>query len=131
MFRTASRSCLLKNTFPFIGCTQGMWKFLGQGWNPCHSSDNTRSLTVRPSGNSKNTFSFFLFFLQPHLQLMEVPRIGTKSELQLPAHTTATATLDLSCTCYLHHCLQQHQILNPLSEARERNYIFSETIVGS
>lgn len=29
----------------FFGCTCGMWKFLGQGSNPCHSSDNTGSLT--------------------------------------------------------------------------------------
>ena len=35
----------------FFGCTCGMWKFLDQGSNPCHSSDlgccsdNTRSLT--------------------------------------------------------------------------------------
>uniref|UniRef100_A0A4X1VAI2 Uncharacterized protein n=1 Tax=Sus scrofa TaxID=9823 RepID=A0A4X1VAI2_PIG len=34
-----------------FGCTHSMWKFPGQGWNPCHSSvpgrcsDNTRSLT--------------------------------------------------------------------------------------
>ena len=29
-----------------------MWKFQGQGSNPCHSSHNTRSLTPRPPGNS-------------------------------------------------------------------------------
>ena len=34
----------------------------------------------------------FLFSLWPHLQHMEVPRPGIKSELQLPAYTTATAT---------------------------------------
>ena len=26
-------------------CTHGMWKFLGQGLNPCHRSDNAGSLT--------------------------------------------------------------------------------------
>ena len=28
-----------------FGCPHDMQKFLGQGSNPCHSSDNTRSLT--------------------------------------------------------------------------------------
>ena len=37
-------------------------------------------------------FSFFLVFLGPHPQHMEVPRLGVESELQLLARTTATAT---------------------------------------
>ena len=32
---------------------------------------------------------FWFFFLGPHPQLMEVPRLGVKSELQLLAYTTA------------------------------------------
>ena len=32
----------------------------------------------------------FFFFLGPHLLPKEVPRLGVKSELQLPAHATAT-----------------------------------------
>ena len=51
---------------------------------------------------------------------MEVPRLEVKSELELPAYTTATAMQDPSHVCSLHHSSQQHQILNPLSEARER-----------
>ena len=39
-------------------------------------------------------FFVFLLFLGPLLRLMEVPRLGVRSELQLPAYTTATATLD-------------------------------------
>ena len=50
---------------------------------------------------------------------MEIPRIGVELELQLPAYATATATSDLSHICNLHHSSQQHQILNPLSEARD------------
>ena len=34
----------------------------------------------------------YFFFLGPHLQHMEVSRLGVESELQLPAYTTATAT---------------------------------------
>ena len=57
-------------------------------------------------------FDFFLSFLWPPLQHMEVPRLGVESELQLPVYTTATAMWDPSCACDLHHSLQQHQILN-------------------
>ena len=42
---------------------------------------------------------FFIFFLGPHLQDMEVPGLGVESELQLLAYTTATATRDLSHMC--------------------------------
>ena len=56
---------------------------------------------------------------------MEVPRLGVELELRLPAHTTATATPDpdLSHVYELHHSSWQHQILNPLSEARDRTRI--------
>ena len=39
---------------------------------------------------------------------MEVPRLGVESELQLPAYTTATATLDPSHICDLHHTLDPY-----------------------
>ena len=65
-------------------------------------------------------FFFFLFvFLGPHLWHIEVPRLGVKSELELLAYTTATATPDPSCIFDLHHNSWQCQILNPLSEARD------------
>ena len=41
------------------------------------------------------------FFLGPHLRDIEVPRLGVKLELELPAYTTATATRDLSGVCDL------------------------------
>ena len=55
---------------------------------------------------------------------MEVPRLGVKFELQLPAYTTASAMPDLSHICELHHSSWQHWILNPLSEARDRTQNF-------
>ena len=64
-------------------------------------------------------FSLFVF-LGPHPRHMEVPRLGVKSELQQLAYTTATATRDPSHVCNLHHRSRQRQILNPLSEARDR-----------
>ena len=50
---------------------------------------------------------------------MEVPRLGAKLDLQLPAYATGMATPDLSHFCDLCHSLQKHQILNLLREARD------------
>ena len=58
---------------------------------------------------------------------MEVPRLGVKSELQLPTYTTATATQDLSHVWNLHHGSQQHQILNLVSEAGGQTRILMDT----
>ena len=44
---------------------------------------------------------------------MEVPRLGVKSELQLPAYTKATAMWDLSHVWDPHHSSGQCWILNP------------------
>ena len=44
-----------------------------------------------------------IFFLGPHPWHMALPRLGVKSELQLLAYTTATATPDLSHVCNLPH----------------------------
>ena len=75
------------------------------------------------------SLSFFLFFVfsGPHLWHMEVPRLGVKLELQLLALTTAAATLDLSRVCDLHHSPWQCQILNPLSEVRDRTCVLMDT----
>ena len=51
---------------------------------------------------------------------MEAPRLEVESELQLLAYTAAMAMPDPSCICNLHHSFPQHQILNPLSEARDQ-----------
>ena len=75
---------------------------------------------VVPPGELKSTLLLFVFifsfnlilgewcvFLGPHPWHMEVPRRGVRSELQLPAYTTATATPDSSLVCDLHHSSQQ------------------------
>ena len=78
---------------------------------------------------SKCLLSFFFFFLFFFLfgpfraipEHMEVPRPGVESELQLQACAIATATQDPSqaydCSSW------QLQILNPLSEARDRTCV--------
>ena len=42
-------------------------------------------------------FPMFIMFFMPHLQHVELPRPGVRSELQLPACTAATARQDLGC----------------------------------
>ena len=58
---------------------------------------------------------------------MGVPRLGVQSELQLWAYTTVTATQDLSHVCDLHCSSQQHQILNPMNEARDQTRTLMHT----
>ena len=69
----------------------------------------------------------YFCFLGPHLQHMEVPRLGVELELQLLAYTTATATLDLRCVCDLHCTSWQCRILNPLSETRDLTHILKSS----
>ena len=57
---------------------------------------------------------------------MEVPKVELESELQLPAYVTAIETQDPSLLCDL-CCTLQHQILNPLSEARDQIRILVDT----
>ena len=66
-----------------------------------------------------NVIFFFFFFLGPHLPHMEFPRPGVKSELQLLAFATATATQYLNRVCKLYHSSGQLQILKPLGEAKD------------
>ena len=62
-------------------------------------------------------FSIIFIFLGLLLGHVEVPKLVVKSKLKLLAYAiaTATTTQDPSHICDLHHSLQQHQILNPLS----------------
>ena len=67
------------------------------------------------------------FFFRATLWHVEIPRLEVKLELQLPACAAATVTQDPSHICDLHHSSQQHQILNPLSEARDGTLILMDT----
>ena len=66
----------------------------------------------------QTTTFFFFFGLCP--QHMEGPRLGVESELHLPDYATAPEMEDRSHVFDLHHTSWQHQILSPLSEARDR-----------
>ena len=58
-----------------------------------------------------HVYKHFFFFLWLHLWLMEIPRLGG----QIGAAAIAYATVP------------QHQILNPLSEARNQTCILMDT----
>ena len=75
----------------------------------------------------KDHYLLIYCFLGPRVQRMEVPRLGVGLELQLTAYTTATAILNPSCVCNLHHSSQQHWIPYPLSEARDGTPILMHT----
>ena len=56
----------IKKKFFFFGSTCSMRKFLGQGLILSHSSDNAKSLTIRPPGNSKEDWFSMFFFTYTH-----------------------------------------------------------------
>ena len=52
-------------------------------------------------------YYYYFCFLGPRLRYMEVPRLGTESELQPLANAKATAISDLARIFDLHHSSQQ------------------------
>ena len=85
----------------------------------CKKKKSKQTYQIRiPGGSTKRSAGFcfvlFLFFvfLGLHPWHMEVPSLGVKSELQLPAYATATATPDPSCVCDSHHSSQHQGIFN-------------------
>ena len=81
-----------------------------------------------PKTQLKKHNSLHIFFggRGQHPKHIEVPRQGVKSELQLPANTTAAATPDPSHVCNLHHSSRQCRITNLLTEARDRTCILMD-----
>ena len=62
---------------------------------------------------------------------MEVPWAKGQIGAVAIAYATATAILDLSCICNVHHSLGQCWIPNLLSEARDQIRNLTDTTVGS
>ena len=83
------------------------------------------------SGKGRRGMETLGFFscrvLGPHPEHMEIPRLGGKSELQLPGYATATATQDPSHVCDLYHSSWQRQIHNPLSRVRDQTGVPMDT----
>ena len=86
-------------------------------WELCHSVLKV----VKNNLNKKRCF----FLFRAALAAYRSSWAGDKSKLHLPA--CATATLDPSYICNLHHSLQQHWILNPLRKARDWTFVLVDT----
>ena len=106
--------------FPILCSAPGMNFMPGTSRDTNPLTDQTKAIQAQPSAASVPDCYLFIVFSGLHLQHMEVPRLGVRLELLLPAYTTATTTPDLSHVGDLQHSSRQHQILNPLSEARDQ-----------
>ena len=93
-------------------------------YNSCKSTNIWKVIYFR-----RPMFFIFthVFSLGPDLWHMEVPRLGVKLELRMLVYTTAIATQDPSHNDGLQCSLGWHQILNPLSEARDWSHILMHT----
>ena len=83
-----------------------------------------------PRSGSDAVYFFFFFFFGPDLWHMEVLRLGVKSELPLPAYTTAAATPDPSRIYNPHQSSWQCWVPHPLSEARDQTHMLMDTSRG-
>ena len=75
-----------------------------------------------------NGICLFVCFLGLHSWCTEVPRPGLESELQLLAYGTATAMQEPRHIWDLYHSSWQHQLPDPLREARDGTCILVYTI---
>ena len=86
------------------------------------------AMRLRPNVCFKYNYTYiYLFILWAYLQHREVPRLGFESELPgASLHHSHSNARSEPCL-YLHHSSWQHQILNPLSTARDKTCIFMGT----
>ena len=73
-------------------------------------------------------FFFFFCFLGLHLQHMEVLGLGGKIGAAAAGPLHNYSRPDLSQICDLPHSLQQRRIFSPLSKARGRTHILTDTM---
>ena len=98
-------------------------KGTGQHCSSDTPDNNTQtSIEVKlfcPERKGISYFYLFFSFLRPQLQHMGDPRLEVKSELQLPAYTTATGSEPPKPTSSWISC----QVLNPLSGKRNSRIV--------
>lgn len=72
---------------------------------------------------------FFFGFWGPHLQHMEVPRLGVRTGATAagPPHNHSNARSEMRCVWDLHHSSLQWQIINPLNETRDGTRVLRDT----
>ena len=90
------------------------------------------SLLILSSIHNFRDYHWKIFFSYNFLFLFMATLVAYRSfwarvqlEPQLQAYATGTETSDLSYICNLNHSLQQWQIFNPLSEARDQIHILT------
>ena len=100
----SGRLCYIKSTSRTNGKRRGdYYRALQRNIIPFSNPVTLQSqVIVKCSPQKSSFFNFFLlnsiiylfiaFFIGPHIWYMEVPRLGVKLELQLPAYTTAIVT---------------------------------------
>ena len=104
-----------------------------QGLNEIIIYVKSLAQTLAYGWKSINRSCFYIYIYinnsGPHPWHVENPRLGVKSEIQLLAYTTATATAmrDPSRVCDLHHSSRQCQMADPLSEARDQTRFLMDT----
>ena len=74
-----------------------------------------------------NGLAIFFFSFRASPMAYGSSRAGGRIEAADEAYSTAPATRDPSCICYLHNSLQQSWILNPLRKARDQTCILMDT----
>ena len=95
------------------------------GWGTESQEENTEKWAYNSTCNFPLKSIFCLFRVEPMAYRSSQAR-GQFGGVVL-AYTTATEMQDLSRVCDLHHSSWQHQILNPLSEARDQIRILMDT----
>ena len=106
--------CALQQVTSGTGTEEGSIKQIGAHKKEVRAGSPTSPQTdgtiagkghICPGSGFRNNVekNLFLLFLGSHLWHMDIPRLEVKSELQLLAYATATATPDPSHVCYLHH----------------------------
>ena len=100
--------------------------------NPgCYLPLSGQNGVPQPTSTARKVSNFIGHFLSQTNQALNMEGkkiLGVESEPQLPAYTTATdtATWDPSHICNLHYSSWQHQIFNPLSEARDQTLVLMD-----
>ena len=92
-------------------------KLLTSSPSPDHHPVNTKPNTKQnlPQNREQLHVSELFFFLifRFTCSIQRFPCLGMNRSCSCPAYATATAMLDLSCACNLHHGSWQQRILNP------------------
>ena len=120
----------LDSLSPFFGCAFAMLNFPDQGLNPYHSSDrshcsdNVGCLTHYATKNS-----WILFISLFRATLVTCGSYSARGWIWAAAEAYATAMATSNGSC-IFHSLWQHQILNPLSKARDWTCLLMETMFG-